>query len=282
MSFLNWLKKPYYFISSPKFNLLLSFGVGFFIFLFLYSFRPFGISNSLNNKLLYTGGFGLVTFIIQSLLFLIPPLLFKSYFSTKNWTVGKNILFLIVLVISISFGNYFYNSLIHVSKSKDSISVLTFFKYTFSISIFPIIIFTYISEKLYTFFRKKNIEKHTSYKSKSKNEITLLSDNKKDTIKINLDNLIYLTSKRNYVALILLKNNTVEEKIIRKTLTNIAIDLKNYRYFIKCHKSYIINTNYMKSISGNARGYYLNSDYLNYKIPVSRSIKKEDLKNLIT
>ena len=280
MSFLNWLKKPYYFITSPKFNLLLSFGVGFFIFLFLYLFRPFGLSSILNNKLLYTGGFGLVTFVIQSLFYLVFPKVFKNVFKVKKWTVGKNIIFLFLLILSISIGNYYYNSFIQITENKNLISISTFFKYTFSISIFPIVIFTYISEILYTFYKKKNIEKHTSFKSKK--EITLLSDNKKDTIKINLDNLIYLTSKRNYVALILLKKNTVEEKIIRKTLTNIAIDLKNYRHFIKCHKSYIINTNYMKSISGNARGYYLNSDYLNYKIPVSRSIKKEDLKNLIT
>ncbi len=38
----------------------------------------------------------------------------------------------------------------------------------------------------------------------------------------------------------------------------------------------------MTSITGNARGYYLKSDYFNYQIPISRSMKKDELKKLIT
>lgn len=282
MYVLSWLKKPYFFNNSPKFNLLLSFGVGFFIFLFLYLFRPFGMSNILNNKILYTGGFGLVTFFIQSFFYIVLPLVFKDFFNPKTWTVGKNVIFLFLMVICISIGNYYYNFFIQITDNKNLISIHTFFKYTFSISIFPIIIFTYVSEKLYTFLRKRSVQKNSIIEPKLKEVITLISDNKKDTFSFNIDTLIYITSKRNYVSLFLLKNNVVVEKIIRKTLTNIALDFKDYTNFIKCHKSYIINKNYMKSITGNARGYYLKSDYLNFQIPVSRSIRKDELKKLIT
>ena len=73
----------------------------------------------------------------------------------------------------------------------------------------------------------------------------------------------------------------IKEKIIRNTLTKIAIELKEYTTIKRCHKSYIINTKLMDSISGNARGYYLISELNCVKIPVSRSFKKEEIESLI-
>ena len=286
MSVVNWIKKPYFFINSPKFNLLLCFGVGFFIFLFLYLFQPFGIRYIDNNKLLYTAGFGLVTFIIQLCFFLLFPYLFQSFFDDEKWTVGKNILFLFLLILSITFGNWYYNSFVQNTSSVELLSLKDFFLYTFSISILPITIFTYVSEKLYRIHREKTSKKIMESKISLKvteldKEITIFGDNKKDCITFNIDNLVYINSEGNYASFHLKTEKEITEKVIRNTLTKIDLKLKEYNTIKRCHKSYIINTKFMDSISGNARGYYLKSKLISNQIPISRSFKKEDIKNLI-
>ncbi|PWG05890.1 LytR/AlgR family response regulator transcription factor [Polaribacter aquimarinus] len=287
MQFFNWIKKPYFFIDSPKFNLLLSFGVGFFIFLFLFTFQPFGIPSILNNIFLYTGGFGLVTFFTMLFFFVFLPFIFKDFFKDENWTVGKNILFLFLLVFIITIGNYYYNSFFQNTDNMKLLTLKNFFVYTFSLAIFPLITFTYISEKLHRIHRERTskeiMEFKVSQQLESKNEeIKIFGDNEKETITFNLDNLVYITSQGNYASFYLKKGDGLEEKIIRNTLSNIAKKLHKKSTIFRCHKSYIINSKFMNSISGNARGYYLESDLLPNQIPISRSFKKDNLKNLIS
>ena len=287
MGFKNWLKKPYFFINSPKPNLLLAFGVGFFIFLFLFIFKPFGLANLNNNIFYYTLGFGIVTFIIQTSFYLLFPVFFKDFFKDENWTVGKNIIFLFLLVFTISLGNFFFNSLVQNTDNIQLLSFKEFLIYTFSIAVFPVTIFTYLSEKLYRNIREKNSEEIMKLRVstivfKNSNEtIKIFGENKKESITFNLDNLIYISSQGNYASFYLNKENGIEEKTIRNTLVNISKELSKKNNIIRCHKSYIVNSKYMNSISGNARGYFLESNVLNRYIPVSRSFSKEDLKKLI-
>ena len=123
--------------------------------------------------------------------------------------------------------------------------------------------------------------KVSSHFEKGKKEIKIVGDNKKEELSFNTENLIYITSQGNYASFFIRTPNGIEEKIIRNTLTNITLELKEYSNFVRCHKSYIVNCKFMNSISGNARGYFLESELFSIQIPISRSYKKEELKNLI-
>ena len=284
MVILNWLKRPSYFNSNLKLNLLLCLIISSFVFIFLYVFQPFGIVNFKNNKLLYTAGFGLVSFILGFSFFVFLPKFLKKSF--KNWTVGKNIVFFLFLVISISFGNWFYNSLVKDIGGIELQSLRKIFFNTFSLSIFPIIVFTFLKERL---FRKKRekiskniMEFKTSFEvEKIEKEIIIYGDNNKENLTFNINNLVYITSNANYASFFINSKNNLEEHIIRNTLSNLFKSLESNTDFVRCHKSYIINSKYMDSISGNARGYFLESELLSIKIPISRGFKKENLKNLI-
>jgi len=70
--------------------------------------------------------------------------------------------------------------------------------------------------------------------------------------------------------------------ILRVTLTKIDEELQDYTSIIRCHKSYIINVNFITDISGNARGYLLKSDVIPFDIPVSRNFSKQSLKGLLS
>ena len=69
---------------------------------------------------------------------------------------------------------------------------------------------------------------------------------------------------------------------MRVTLTKIEKELQDYNKIIRCHKSYIVNVNFINNINGNARGYLLKSDEIPFNIPVSRSFSKQSLKSLLS
>lgn len=287
MLLLKWFKKPFFFINSFRYNLILSLGIGLFIFLFLFTFRPFGISKTSHNLFFYTAGFGFVTFICTFLFFIILP----KFFNNEKWTIGKNIFFYFLLVLTISFFNHFYNSIIQNTETLEVLYLKDFFIYTFSIAIFPIVFCTYIIEINFNLKRSKTsneimkfkaFDKKSIKENKLNNKVQIFGENNIENIIFNINDLIYITSNGNYASFYIKTVNGVKKNLLRITLTRVFNDLNEYSNIIRCHKSYIINNKFIKSISGNARGYYLKSNYIQTKIPVSRNFKKEELKNLIS
>ncbi|MDD7915542.1 LytR/AlgR family response regulator transcription factor [Polaribacter ponticola] len=112
-------------------------------------------------------------------------------------------------------------------------------------------------------------------------EIILYGTNKTENISFNLNDLIYISSQGNYASFFIKTGSETKEIILRNTLSAIIKELNKYNNIIRCHKSYIINTNYVNAISGNARGYYLRSNSITQQIPVSRSFNKSDLQKMV-
>lgn len=110
MQILKWFKKAYFFELSPKNHITIAFKNAFFIFIFLYIFKPFGMDELGGNLFVYCLGFGFITFFVQSFFYTILPLIFKDFFKEDDFTISKNILFLFVLVGCISICNWLYNS----------------------------------------------------------------------------------------------------------------------------------------------------------------------------
>lgn len=221
-------------------------------------------------------------------MFIVIPNIFKSAFKDEHWTVGKNILFIASLVTLIGVFNWLYNSKVQVISEKTPLVTFTkIISYTFILSVFPILIFTFITEHFYREKRIKASKEIMKFRVpkivlKKEKEITIYSNNKEDNLSFYLNDLIYISSQGNYASLFLNSNNKIKEHVLRTTLTNIISDLKKHKNIIRCHKSYIINSEYMNSISGNARGYFLESNKIQIQIPVSRSFNKESLKNLLS
>jgi hypothetical protein len=224
------------------------------------------------------------------LFFIVLPFFFKSFFNNENWTIGKNIFFYFFLVLSINFFNYLYNYSVQITENSEVLSLKDFFTYTFSLAVFPIVFSTYIIEVSYKLQRLKISKEIMKIKDLDKkiveenitNNVKVFGENNKENISFNINDLIYITSNGNYASFFIKTTNGTKEKLLRITLTRVFNSLNKYSNIIRCHKSYIINNQFIKSINGNARGYYLKSDYIQKTIPVSRNFKKDDLKNLIS
>lgn len=287
--FINWLSKPYYFNPSILFKLKISFFHGLFIFLFLYIFRPFYLVQFEIIILEYTLGIGIIASIGTFMVLYIPALIFKDYFSEDKWTVGRNLFLMSTGISFIGIVLWYFSEMYKKPYNLKEVSLVEFLFYTFLVSLIPLTFFIFINEKSVRERREKRVdeikeikkEKEISIAKDLNKEISIESDNGKEKINFHLDNLIYITSQGNYASFFLKNEKGLKEKILRVTLTKIETELKEFSNVIRCHKSYIVNINYINDISGNARGYLLKSDIIALDIPVSRSFSKQSLQSLL-
>jgi hypothetical protein len=279
---LNWLSKPYYFNHSTKFKFKLSFAFGLFLFLFLFFFKPFGLSRFEGALFEYSLGMGALDFLGTFLLLIISPLIFKNYFNEDNWTVGRNILLMVIGLLFVALILWNFGEVYKETYGFDKLTLLEFLSKAFLVGIIPLTFYVFINEKTVREKRERRIFKVKEIKKENKvntpKEISINSDNEKEQITFDVDNLVYITSQGNYASFFLKKDDIITEKILRITLTKITEKLKDHPNIIRCHKSYIINSNFINDISGNARGYLLKSNYISEEIPVSRKFSKESLK----
>ena len=288
-NFTDWLSLPYYFNPSNKFKFKVSFFHGLFVFLFLYIFRPFYLNQFEVIILEYTLGIGIIAFLGTLITLYIPPLIFKDFFNEDNWTIGKNLFLMAIGITLIGVILWYFSEMYKEPYHLKKVGLLEFLLYTFLVSLFPLTFFIFINEKELREKRKKKVFEIKEIKRENElnltkilaKEITIKSDNGKENITFYVDNLVYITSQGNYASFFLQNEAGLKEQILRVTLTTLDKELKNYSNFIRCHKSYIINVNYINDISGNARGYILKSALFTDEIPVSRNFSKQSLHKLI-
>lgn len=283
----NWLDKPYYFNPSIKYKCKLSLVLGFFLFVFLYVFEPFTLSTFGEYLFSYTLGIGIVSVISGLFLLILLPLLFPFYFDEDKWTLGKNLFFIIICLYIIGSLLWIHGYYFKLNTGIEHLSYFRFLYYTLLVGLFPIFGFTYVNQinlkkKIENRATEINTIKKEVFKSISPSQtIVFKSENDKESLIILLKNLVYITSEGNYASFFILENSILKEKILRVTLSKIEELLSLNDQIIRCHKSYIINTKYVKGVKGNARGYLLQIDKLDFDIPVSRKFSKASLLSIL-
>lgn len=285
-----WLNKPYYFNKSIFFRLFISFGLGGIVFIFLFILKPKGIDKIALNPYLFRLGYAVNTSLILLLYFFVVTKLFPDYYNNEVWTIKKQLINITGIMVMCSIVHWIY-SLSVLSKSHyiQYVSFLEILFYTTVLGIAPSTIFIYFNEK-YSAEKLDNIGNEIPTIQNKKvtiivnNEIpkkvTIYASNKKDSITFDIDSLLYITSENNYACFFLNdKENNVKERILRLPLHLVEAELTAFNHILRCHKSYIVNTNYVSKIAGNTKGYSLEIE--KKLIPCSRKFKKEDLINLI-
>jgi len=286
--FINWLNKPYFFTSSSIFKLKISLNVIFFVFLFFFFFKPFGISGLEDNYFEFCISVSFIAGIVTFLWLLFPSKVLKENYLENKWTVKINIFYIFIGLFICGSLCWLYVAKINPRFNLENRSYWQVLGYTFLCGFGPLTTFVFINEKATRERRIKkakklstlNLETEKKRKVLDKN-VKLFSENKKEHLSLNIDNLIYVTSQGNYASFYLKKEGEkLKEYILRVTLSQIEKELDEFDFIVRFHKSYIVNSKYISSFNGNARGYLLNCELVDFEIPVSRSYDSESLKNI--
>lgn len=279
-----YLNKPAPYSTKPWVIVLTaSLLVGFLLGLF----QPFGIDTfNATVRLYMVIGFTCVTALSTSIVGYLFPCLFKKFFTPSEWTIGKSLLSNILLLFLIALGNSIFNwSIRHNLESTFGSVFLSYLLVTFLIGIIPFLVSTFIVQNIAL---KKNLQDAIAIKEqlnerlqdkKQINHIETglikLSGETKETVALYPDHILYLESAGNYVKINYLSENSVKQKLIRTTITQIANDLQGYPYLVRCHRAYMVNVSHINHVEGNSQGLQLNLRHLKDQIPVSRTYIKE-------
>ena len=107
--------------------------------------------------------------------------------------------------------------------------------------------------------------------------LRFITQNKHSNIEILIEQLYYITSANNYVEIFYEKDNGhLNRLLLRSTLKNIEEQNQSLPMLFRCHKAFIVNSQKIKNIKGNTKGYSLILENVNEHIPVSRQ-KNEEL-----
>jgi len=281
---LNKLNEPFPEDTSLRGNLLSVLGVGVFVTLFLYLIQPFDLNSYPKDPLGICVGFGLVT-IFASLFFeFLVVYVFRIQKDIPAWTLWKWIVNVIFLIGFISICNYLYMTFLM------GWGIFNWHRFgymifsTLVVGIFPIV-FSGMMIQMNAYKRNqvqaKNIQSNLVSPIQQEQLITLTSQNNNQILQVTIAHLFYLEAQQNYVSIYHLKEGEIEKTVFRNTIKQMEMQLENTPMF-RCHRSFLVNTELIEKVAGNAQGLRLSLANLpGFEVPVSRKYIPS-LKSLIS
>jgi len=236
--------------TSIKRHLIIALNMGLWLVAFLVLIVPFDIAElSLKSRLTILPIYGVIVFSAYMILVPVQNWIFKL---KKAWTLFYEIYFITLFNVLILLGSYtYYHSGFVNGNYSFSYFVLRVF-----LPVLVIFIPLVVVARWFIFKQSKN----------KKNEIIILKgENKLDVLKLNLSDLVCVSSATNYVEVSYLKNELLKTKLLRNTLKAIE---KETSGLLKVHRSHLINPIHFKEWK-NSNTIILNQ----MEVPVSKKYK---------
>ena len=277
----------------------LAFIFGLIVFGVLFLLNPFGDKKS--SILLNSSYAGLLTFFSIGFDFLVLFPLFPRFFKEEKWTIGRELIFTLIIICTIGTfnilaGQFFWGSSLSFS------NWLRMIFYTAVIGIAPATISILINQaRLLKKYRKevnvineqielpKPVETVTALLTPQQKILTekeyiaatdkpevieIEAENDKDNLRIAAVNFLVATSADNYVKVYYLDNDQVKIAVLRTTLKKLEGNAAAFTHFFRCHRTAVVNMAAVQTVSGTAQGYRLKLHQLSEEISVSRNLNQ--------
>lgn len=257
------------------------------VFLLFVIFEPFGINGSLGYyKWIILAGFMSISVICVGMPgWLLPLILGKDFVEEKNWTVGKNIFFYILLLLLIAIGNYLFICAFFASGGFQISAFFTITINTFLIGIFPVGLITILTENRSMSRHLKEVADMNSFLHAEKYSSLLvapspihkviLPDGIKETLEIEPDQMLLAEAEGNYVKIVCFREGKPFQRSLRITMKQVEDAFSDYPFIQKCHRAFLVNLHFIEKVKGNSQGYRLLLKDWEEEIPVSRAYNKE-------
>lgn len=263
--------KKHHLFNDIQLNTKSIIGICLGIFLFLLFFQPFNLKNpDFNGKLLTLAAFGGISLILMGIFRSVIPYFFPRAFEKHKWNTNKEIFydFLFVALNSVAYSFFArFVGKIPITFHAETIIVI--------ISITAIVILVTINEyhhlkKLVKKLSKNIVEPPSTELEQNNVKIEFESENKSEFFQIFIDQLILIKSANNYIEVIYRNEEKVSKKLIRNTLKNTEVLFEKHPAIVRCHRSCMVNKNYILETTRGSDGLKLKLDGYNHDIHVSR------------
>jgi hypothetical protein len=279
--FVDWLNRPFPLVVSFRIKMLYILFFGIFISLFILFFKPFGLYSVGHPTLYYYAfAYGITSSVSLSISSFVLTWLFPGYFSKQKWNIGRQICFMLCFFVIFSMCNwvcYFYLNM----KEITGFTPISIVSVSFALGIIPSIVYILIVERQY--FKALHSVRSDNYTLKDLDivsDVVFCSSNNNQKFTYKSTDIHCIKGCGNYFIVYYEFQNGIRQQIIRNTLTSAEKKL-NTKEFIRCHKSFIVNSNKIEVIKGNRKDMKLNISNLEFDIPVSRTLSKKDFESLL-
>lgn len=264
---------------KPWLSVLLCVAIVIFI---LAIFEPFNFRLNSLGQVWVLVGFALLTMLVTSIAFVLLPKIFKRFYNPDKWTTGKSLLNNVFFLIIMGIGVVCYDYFIVMKQLPEyfPMGFLVDLLAALTIGIIPLSIITIITQNnalKRNLNSSKEINQILSERIKIspiKEDLITLNKSTKESISIRPEDILYMESEGNYVNVHYRQDEKVTYKQIRSTIKQMEETLQNHPMFIRCHRAFIVNINYISNAEGNAQGYQLTISNVPLEIPVSRTYLK--------
>lgn len=203
----------------------------------------------------------------------VLPLALKGFYDEHEWTVGKQIIQNLLIVLLTGGAIIFFLNLSRPGAATLLAGVLL-------ISVLPILI---LSFSLETFFSRKFETNAASIMNSISGQGVVSAENPLNVLVFKTGNeklslvpnqLIYVKTGENQSEFFYQNFFGVESTVLPVSEKLVNEELKSHPQFKKFHPEYFVNINGIKNVSGTARGYEIGIAKVNHVVKVSRKYKK--------
>lgn len=276
-----WLSKPlalWEYTTERKIFIILvivSFTVGFKLV-----YDPFGMGTMFRQRNIFFLGHTFITVSILVFQYFVLPHLFKGYFIESRRTVGRMILWVVILFTLLTFFHaaFRFEERIYFVMPN---ALMDSFIINLSIGVYPILFILMMAYIRKLHLRMKESELYQSPKAELKmgdELIEIKSESGSEKISLKVNSLYYIKSADNYSEFYFLEEAQVKRKLLRIPLGE--LENKYPRYWLRVHKSFIVNLLNIETVKGNANRCEIHLKGIPEQIPVSRARRQIMLQHL--
>lgn len=253
---LNSWDKKYPFNNDLRTNIKTIFAIGLGMFLFLLFFQPFLLRNpDFNNKLIILAGFGAITLVLLYILRIAVPSALPKVFASGKWTYSKELLldFIFLALNSVAF--VFYARYVGGIKiTFHTTIIIVIMSLVAAVTLININELKFLKDQIRE-LSNPHSENSVKEKAEDKDEIIEFeSENKSEYFHLFISQIILIKSANNYIEIIFKQNDKVNHRLVRNTMKNTEKLFSAYPALIRCHRSCIVNKNYIEKVTKDEAG----------------------------
>lgn len=270
-----WAREPYPSVISPWKVVVVP---AVIIFLVLYLLQPFGIARIGSGKLWVTLGSACISAGVSSLFVWVLPWMFPRYYEERAWTLGKEVLGTLALLLCITVCVWFYVAWL-CGVMPGVRLFFTVLLWVLILGAFPTVLFAMWNRniRLARNLREAtelNLRLSKKQEAEEMPSATLVfSGGTKDTLVMDARSFLYAESEGNYVRLHYLspKDNRPVSRLLRLTMKKAEAAVASAPFIVRCHRAFLVNLHQVTKMDGNSLGYRLRLEECAEEVPVSRA-----------
>jgi DNA-binding LytR/AlgR family response regulator len=263
----DFLNQPFHLLDRKQNRWILVIVTGIYVVLFMNLYLPFNVDRWYNNEtvplFLILSSFGLIGMTVL----MISQLGIREILKIRVVRMYGIILWFLVELALLTVTMYLIYGTAGLQGEALINEIFLAFKYTALVIIIP---YAGVLFYLYSTQQGENID---TLLAASNHLVNILDENGELHMAIDLEQILYLKSADNYVAVYFFKDGKVRKELVRTSLKRLETELDEFP-IRRCHRSYMVNINKISVSMKSNQGLSLAlKDYSEESIPVSKNYK---------